>query len=55
MEEDRLTIDYEKRDGVAYIKLNNPFKANILDKQTSDAIPRRGSIYGKIARSAAPS
>src|SRR5260370_14061300 len=38
VEDDRLTIDYEKRDGVAYITLNNPSKANILDKQTSDAI-----------------
>jgi len=27
-----------KRDGVAYITLNNPEKANILDKPTSDAI-----------------
>ena len=34
----RLPIDYEKRDGVAYITLNNPSKANILDKPTSDAI-----------------
>ena len=33
-----MPIDYEKRDGVAYITLNNPAKANILDKQTSDAI-----------------
>lgn len=33
-----MAIDYEKRDGVAYITLNNPEKANILDKQTSDAI-----------------
>jgi enoyl-CoA hydratase/carnithine racemase len=33
-----LTIEYEKRDGVAYITLNNPAKANILDKQTSDEI-----------------
>ena len=33
-----LPIDYEKRDGVAYITLNNPAKANILDKATSDAI-----------------
>jgi len=31
-------IDYVKRDGVAYITLNNPDKANILDKQTSDEI-----------------
>jgi enoyl-CoA hydratase/carnithine racemase len=33
-----LPIDYAKRDGVAYITLNNPDKANILDKPTSDAI-----------------
>ena len=33
-----MSIDYEKRDGVAYITLNNPAKANILDKPTSDAI-----------------
>ncbi len=33
-----VPIDYEKRDGVAYITLNNPGKANILDKPTSDAI-----------------
>ena len=33
-----MPIDYEKRDGVAYITLNNPEKANILDKQTSDDI-----------------
>ena len=38
VEDAPLTIDYEKRDGVAYITLNNPSKANILDKQTSDAI-----------------
>jgi len=33
-----VPIDYEKHDGVAYITLNNPEKANILDKPTSDAI-----------------
>ena len=33
-----MPIDYEKRDRVAYITLNNPAKANILDKQTSDEI-----------------
>ena len=33
-----MPINYEKRDGVAYITLNNPDKANILDKPTSDAI-----------------
>ena len=46
-----MPIDYEKRDGVAYITLNNPAKANILDKETSDAIsagmdrPLGGSRY----------
>jgi enoyl-CoA hydratase/carnithine racemase len=38
MKETDLPIDYEKRDGVAYITLNNPAKANILDKATSDEI-----------------
>jgi len=33
-----LGIKYEKRNGVAYITLNNPEKANILDKKTSDEI-----------------
>ena len=33
-----MPIDYEKRNNVAYITLNNPEKANILDKQTSNAI-----------------
>ncbi len=33
-----MAIKYEKRDGVAYITLNNPGKANILDKPTSDEI-----------------
>jgi enoyl-CoA hydratase/carnithine racemase len=33
-----LAIDYAKRDGVAYITLNNPAKANILDKKMSDEI-----------------
>jgi len=33
-----VPILYEKRDGVAYITLNNPEKANILDKSTSHAI-----------------
>ncbi|RPI42604.1 MAG: enoyl-CoA hydratase/isomerase family protein, partial [Betaproteobacteria bacterium] len=37
-ENEPLAIDYRKRDGVAYITLNNPAKANILDKQTSDEI-----------------
>src|SRR5258708_39998835 len=36
--ESELAIDYQKRDGVAYITLNNPEKANILDKATSDEI-----------------
>ena len=33
-----MPLIYEKRDGVAYITLNNPAKANILDKPTSDEI-----------------
>jgi enoyl-CoA hydratase/carnithine racemase len=33
-----MAIDYEKRNGIAYITLNNPEKANILDKATSDDI-----------------
>jgi enoyl-CoA hydratase/carnithine racemase len=33
-----MPIDYVKKDGVATITLNNPAKANILDKHTSDAI-----------------
>ena len=33
-----MPIDYQKRDGVAYITLNNPDKANIFDKKTSDEI-----------------
>src|SRR5947209_377846 len=37
-EDPSVPIDYVKRDGVAYITLNNPTKANILDKPTSDAI-----------------
>ena len=35
-----MPIDYQKRDGVAYITLNNPKKANILDKRTSDEISK---------------
>ena len=33
-----LAIDYQKRDGIAYITLNNPAKVNILNKATSDSI-----------------
>ncbi len=33
-----MALDYEKRDGVAYITLNSPEKANIFDKAMSDAI-----------------
>lgn len=33
-----MAIDYAKRNGIAYITLNNPAKANILDKKMSDEI-----------------
>ena len=33
-----MPLIYEKRDGVAYITLSNPAKANILDKKMSDDI-----------------
>ena len=33
-----MPVDYEKRDKVAYITINNPTKANILDRQISFAI-----------------
>lgn len=33
-----MALDYVKRDGVAYITLNSPDKANIFDKAMSDAI-----------------
>ena len=33
-----MSLDYSKRDGVAYITLNSPDKANIFDKAMSDAI-----------------
>ncbi len=33
-----MAIDYVKRDGIATITLNNPAKANILDKAMSDEI-----------------
>jgi enoyl-CoA hydratase/carnithine racemase len=33
-----MALKYEKRDGVVYITLNNPAKANIFDKETSDEI-----------------
>ena len=31
-----MPIDYEKRDGVAYITLNNPKKANVLDRSATN-------------------
>ncbi|WGF90752.1 enoyl-CoA hydratase/isomerase family protein [Marinivivus vitaminiproducens] len=33
-----MPIDYEKRDGVAVITLNDPAKANLLDRETSDQL-----------------
>ena len=33
-----MPVDYEKHDSVAYVTINNPQKANILDKQISAEI-----------------
>ena len=33
-----MGILYEKKDNIAYITINNPAKANVLDRQTSDEI-----------------
>ncbi|HQZ11869.1 MAG TPA: enoyl-CoA hydratase/isomerase family protein [Devosia sp.] len=33
-----MAIDYEKRDGVAYITFNNPGKANSINRNDSDAL-----------------
>jgi len=44
-----LAIDYQKGDGVAYIMLNNPAKANMLDKKTSDEISDAWIDLGKTA------
>ena len=41
-----MPIDYVKRDGIATITLNNPAKANILDKQMSDAIADAWIVTG---------
>jgi enoyl-CoA hydratase/carnithine racemase len=49
-----VPIDYEKKDGVAYITLNNPSKVNILDKPTSDAISEAWIDLWKTVPSAAP-
>jgi enoyl-CoA hydratase/E-phenylitaconyl-CoA hydratase/naphthyl-2-hydroxymethylsuccinyl-CoA hydratase len=37
-EDHGLPIDYQNRDGVAYITPTHSAKANILEKRTSDAI-----------------
>ncbi len=42
-----MAIDYQKRDGIAYITLNNPAKANILDKATS-VDGRMGDHYPRV-------
>jgi enoyl-CoA hydratase/carnithine racemase len=33
-----MPIKFEKRDGVAYITLNNPAQANVMDRETSDEL-----------------
>ena len=33
-----MAVDYLKRDGIGYVTINNPAKANILDRQTSNDI-----------------
>lgn len=33
-----MAVDYLKRDGIGYVTINNPSKANILDRQTSNDI-----------------
>tara|TARA_B100001167_G_scaffold190606_1_gene157743 strand:- start:1602 stop:2519 length:918 start_codon:yes stop_codon:yes gene_type:complete len=33
-----MAVDYLKRDGIGYVTINNPRKANILDRQTSNDI-----------------
>ena len=33
-----MTVDYIRRDGIGYVTINNPSKANILDRQTSNDI-----------------
>ena len=33
-----MAVDYLRRDGIGYVTINNPAKANILDRQTSNDI-----------------
>ena len=33
-----MAVDYIRRDGIGYVTINNPLKANILDRQTSNDI-----------------
>ena len=33
-----MAVDYEKKNGISYVTINNPSKANILDRQTSNEI-----------------
>ena len=33
-----MAVDYIRRDGIGYVTINNPSKANILDRQTSNDI-----------------
>jgi enoyl-CoA hydratase/carnithine racemase len=33
-----MAVDYEKKNGISYVTINNPLKANILDRQTANDI-----------------
>ena len=33
-----MAVDYEKKNGISYVTINNPSKANILDRETSNEI-----------------
>ena len=41
-----MAVQYEKQGSIAYVTIDNPQKANILDRQTSDEIG--GSLEGSV-------